>query len=87
MQHYKTGIFDGTDPTDSSKKCSQKQEDLNTALLIIGIGVDDSSGEQFYIAQNTWGTKWGEDGYIRLSRKENFCGMALCSSYPKILAF
>lgn len=30
------------------------------------VGYDDATGE--YIAQNSWGTRWGQGGYVRLTR-------------------
>jgi KDEL-tailed cysteine endopeptidase len=36
--------------------------------------------------KNSWGTSWGEKGYIRMQRgiaaKEGLCGIAMDSSYP-----
>lgn len=88
LKDYTGGIWDGSykDSNKASVTCSNKQEDLNTVLLLVGVGVD-KDGKEFYIAQNSWGTIWGENGYIRFERKFNFCGMSICASYPKINAF
>jgi len=42
---------------------------LNHAVLIIGY-TDD-----YWIVKNTWGTTWGEKGYIRL-KHGNTCALA-----------
>jgi len=40
----------------------------NHALLAIGFGTDDETGLDYYLLQNSWGTEWGENGYVRIKR-------------------
>ena len=36
----------------------------------------------YWIVRNSWGSAWGEDGYVRLKRGVNACGVANFASYP-----
>ncbi|CAH8271361.1 unnamed protein product, partial [Arabidopsis lyrata] len=39
------------------------------ALIIVGFGTT-KDGKLFFIVQNTWGTKWGFNGYARIIIKK-----------------
>jgi len=66
FQSYKSGVYDDAD-------CGT---DLDHGVLIVGIT------EDAYIVKNSWGKTFGEDGYIRIKRGENLCGIAMQPSYP-----
>jgi len=64
---YESGIFDSCD----------QDAVINHAVTLIGYGRDKSLNAGYYMIQNSWGPSWGEDGKIRLLRKEDddhFCG-------------
>jgi cathepsin L len=69
FQLYKSGVFCGTCGTN-----------LDHGVLTVGYGTDGSS--PYWKVKNSWGTSWGEKGYIRICRNSNKCGIANQPSYP-----
>lgn len=60
---------------------------LNHVLLAVGYGVDTNL--QYYKARNSWGTSWGEKGYIRIGRGNQYgsageCGIQSAPVFPVI---
>jgi C1A family cysteine protease len=49
---------------------------LNHGITLVGYLVN-----QYWICKNSWGTSWGEAGYIRLAWG-NTCGIANMATYP-----
>ncbi|OMP06385.1 hypothetical protein COLO4_08162 [Corchorus olitorius] len=76
FQFYSNGIFTGDCGTE-----------LDHGVAAVGYGAT-SNGTLYWIVKNSWGTEWGEEGYIRMQRnikaKEGLCGIAMDSSYPTI---
>ena len=72
FQQYKTGIFD-------SSKCGTK---LDHATLVVGYG--SSNGTDYWIMKNSWGTVWGEEGYMQLQivDGDGICGIQMGPLYP-----
>jgi len=60
---------------------------LDHGVLVVGWGVD-SNNVSYWKVKNSWGTEWGDDGYILLQRgvsaQEGQCGIAMQPSYPVI---
>lgn len=42
--------------------------DVNHAVVLEGYGIDQESQEPYWLVRNSWGSMWGEGGYIRLKR-------------------
>lgn len=69
LQHYKSGIWD---PKDGSVfGCSNT--DLDHAVLIVGYGTQNNT--DYWLVKNSWGEKWGENGYFKIIRGVGECGI------------
>lgn len=74
FQHYKKGVYNG--PCGIS---------LNHAVTVVGY--DQQGGDEYWIVKNSWGAKWGENGFIKMKRNiagkpEGLCGIAIRPSFP-----
>ncbi|XP_012277106.1 cathepsin L1 [Orussus abietinus] len=69
FQLYHRGIYD--DP-----RCSPST--VNHAMLIVGYTPTE------WILKNWWGDSWGENGYMRLAKNKNRCGIANYAAYARV---
>lgn len=58
---------------------------LDHGVVAVGYGTED--GVDYWIVRNSWGTEWGENGYLRLERNvignpSGKCGIVMEASYP-----
>ena len=73
FQNYESGILDSDD-------CGT---DVDHAVNAVGYGVED--GKEYYLIRNSWGTWWGDEGYIKIAITPGVgtCGIQQWSLYPQ----
>ncbi|KAF8674758.1 hypothetical protein HU200_048040 [Digitaria exilis] len=74
FQFYSGGVMTGSCGTE-----------LDHGIAAIGYGVEND-GTKYWILKNSWGTTWGEKGFLRMEKdisdKRGMCGLAMKPSYP-----
>lgn len=74
FQLYDSGVFTGL--------CGTQ---LDHGVVAVGYGTEN--GVDYWLVRNSWGSDWGEKGYIKLERNvvstnTGKCGIAIEASYP-----
>ncbi len=72
FKHYVSGVF-------NPAYCPYDEKKTH-AVQIVGWG--SQSGHNYWIMKNSWGTQWGESGFIRMERGKNLCGINNDYYYP-----
>jgi len=75
FQMYTGGVLD-------SIRCGTS---LDHAVAAVGYGTE--GGVEYFLVRNSWGTSWGEQGYIKIaasagSRNKGVCGILQISVFP-----
>jgi C1A family cysteine protease len=73
FQLYKSGVFDST-------SCGTS---LDHAVALVGYGTEN--GQDYFILRNSWGSSWGDQGYMKIANVGDgagICGVQLDPVYP-----
>jgi C1A family cysteine protease len=75
FQLYKSGVITGD-------ACGTK---LDHGVLTVGYGVENDI--KYWLVKNSWGTEWGDHGYVKIERSDStntpgVCGIASQPSFP-----
>ena len=60
---------------------------LDHGVLVVGYGTEN--GIDYYLVKNSWGTTWGDKGYVKIARSSStndpgICGIAMDPSFPSV---
>jgi C1A family cysteine protease len=77
FQMYTSGVI-------TSSGCGTN---LDHGVLAVGYG--EEGGQEYWLVKNSWGTSWGDQGYVKIGRSDNtrsngVCGIAMQPSYPEV---
>jgi len=59
---YKAGVLSG---------CSNNRP--NHAVTVVGYGTEN--GKDYWLVKNSWGSDWGDKGFVKLERGVNMCSI------------
>jgi len=82
FQSYRSGVL-----SEASCLCGQS---LNHGVLLVGAGTDAATGLDYWLIKNSWGNRWGDNGYVKLQRGGSRlttggqCGILLSNSQPVV---
>lgn len=77
FQSYSSGVI-------TSASCYTS---LNHGVLIVGYGTEQ--GQDYWLIKNSWGSSWGDNGYVKIARSNSssdngICGVAMDASFPTL---
>ena len=75
FQGYTSGVLNST-------ACGTS---LDHGVLAVGYGTED--GQAYYLVKNSWGSSWGENGYVKIANVGDgagICGIQLGAVRPSM---
>lgn len=80
---YKSGIFDGDVNTFDKLKMKQPEwQKVEHSVVLVGYGIEN--GIEYWLLLNSWGQKWGEDGYMRIRKGKNLINVESLAEAVKV---
>jgi cathepsin L len=73
FQFYSSGVLTGTCGTN-----------LDHSVLAVGYDTGGAHSLPYWLVKNSWGTSWGDAGYIKLTMSGDECGILDDASYPVV---
>jgi len=71
FRSYKSGVY-------AEAGCSSSRLDH----AVLAVGYSSEGGKDYWLVKNSWGTSWGQSGYIHMVRNQNnHCGIATDACY------
>ncbi|CAJ0951308.1 unnamed protein product, partial [Mesorhabditis belari] len=74
---YQKGVY-------FEERCKSNFFSINHGVVVVGYGTDPVQGD-YWLIKNSYGTRWGENGYMRMARnRENHCGISTRAIIPVV---
>ncbi|KAJ5066150.1 digestive cysteine proteinase [Anaeramoeba ignava] len=73
MVFYKSGVF-------SDPECGNTFDHLLHCVTLVGYGTENQ--QDYWLIKNSWSVNWGDEGYIKILRDNNMCGVATLPQFP-----
>jgi len=71
---YDKGVYDDSRCCDQATDPNCKYN-LNHEVAVVGYGHDASTGKDYWLIKNSWGSWFGENGYFKIKRGTGHCGV------------
>ncbi|KAG2424481.1 hypothetical protein HXX76_014533 [Chlamydomonas incerta] len=68
FKFYSEGVY-------HNEECGEDPDSMDHVVLLVGYGTT-AEGVDYWLIKNSWSKYWGMDGYARISRKGNDCGIS-----------
>ena len=77
FNYYQAGIYADTG-------CANDWASTDHATNLVGWGTDAATGTDYWIMRNSWGTSWGEAGYmkVKIVPGNGICGIQTDGEWP-----
>jgi C1A family cysteine protease len=77
FKNYQGGIL-----TNEECNCNRPRGVVNHAVTVVGFGKQYEKGAtcaRYYLIKNSWGAKWGEEGFIRVCAEDEETDFGTCN--------
>jgi cathepsin B len=81
FMYYQSGVYKLSDKAKEAGKTGAH------AVMMLGWGTDEATGEDYWLLQNSWSDKWGDDGLFKMRRGTDECSiesMGVWFATPKV---
>lgn len=85
FRYYKSGVLLDDPKAEDEEKCGTS---LNHAVVAVGYSYDGdmASADNYILVRNSWSTKWGDEGYVKIGfgniKYGGTCGLFMDPSFP-----